>query len=359
MKRILIRRLLDLAPAPGNPRSSEGAFFTKPDGEMLFVYSRFKGSDAADNAAADLCLLSSRDGGERFENPRILFTCGEDGAKNIMSVSLLPMENGDIGLFYLVRRTDALMQMVLRRSADGGATWGERVLCTPKEGRFVVNNDRVVRLSDGSILIPAAFHPGTEGIGPEEAALFFRSRDDGRSWEELPGCCRLEGLSASRSGLQEPGVIELSPGRLWGWARTDLGRQYQFFSNDGGESWSQPEPSQFTAPLSPLSMKRGPDGRLYAVWNPVPLYNGRSAFSGSAWTGGRTPLVIAASGDNGRTFGEPAVLEDNPGAGYCYCAMHFTERGLLLGYCAGGEEDGSCLARTRLSLIPAGELSRI
>ena len=43
--------ILDLPPSPGNPRNSEGAMLRLNDGSILFIYSRFCGSDAADDAA--------------------------------------------------------------------------------------------------------------------------------------------------------------------------------------------------------------------------------------------------------------------------------------------------------------------
>ena len=93
-------------------------------------------------------LLRSGDDGRTFGEESIILTCEGEGGVNAMSLSLMHMKNGDIGLFYLVRTTYTLLRMFLRRSRDGGRTWGERVLCTPQEGFFVVNNDRVIRLSD-------------------------------------------------------------------------------------------------------------------------------------------------------------------------------------------------------------------
>ena len=60
--------ILDLPPSPGNPRNSEGAMLRLNDGSILFIYSRFCGSDAADDAAADLYALISDDEGEHFHS---------------------------------------------------------------------------------------------------------------------------------------------------------------------------------------------------------------------------------------------------------------------------------------------------
>lgn len=343
-----------------NPRNSEGAFLTLQDGRIIFVYSRFKGESQADFASSDICLVVSEDGGRTFGKSRILLTCEGEQAVNIMSLSLLTMENGDIGLFYLVRTTYTLLQMFMRRSADGGQTFGERVLCTPQEGFFVVNNDRVIRLASGRILIPAARHQtgwekdkesGRTFFDSRSEAVFFYSDDDGRTWNAAEGKCCMPYMANCQSGLQEPGVIELESGILWGWARTDLGRQYEMYSLDNGNTWTGAAPSRFTSPNGPLSMKRDSDGCILAVWNPIPEYNGRAKKT-EIFTGGRTPYVLAVSRDNGKTFTREYAFETEEDHGYCYCAIHFTQEAVLLAYCAGGPEDGSCLVRTRIRRIP-------
>lgn len=347
----------------GNLRNSEGAFISLRDYSILFVYSRFKGDGLEDWNSSDIYAAVSTDGGKSFTDGKVLLTCEEEKAKNIMSLSLMHMENGDIGLFYLVRHTYSMMQMYVRRSKDIGKTWGKRVLCTPQEGFFVVNNDRVVRLESGRILIPAACHrtgqagevPGERFLDGCSQVVFFYSDDDGCSWQASEGKCCIPYTRNCASGLQEPGVLELGYGILWGYARTDLGRQYEMFSMDNGNTWTTPEPSRFTSPNSPLSMKRDWSGGIWAVWNPVPEYNGREKKT-DIFTGGRTPYVIAVSRDNGQTFSEGVVFEEEEDHGYCYCAIHFLEDGVLLGYCAGGPKDGSCLAKTRIRRIGQEEL---
>lgn len=363
MKKIELGKVVvDLLPdlSKENPRNSEGAFYSLDNGEIIFVYSKFKGKSNADHATADLCLMRSKDGGNTFEEEGIILTCeGDEGGVNMMSLSLLPMQNGDIGLFYLVRTTYTLLQMFLRRSSDGGRTWSERVLCTPREGFFVVNNDRVIRLSNGRIIIPAASHHVGKGFFDNHAEdIFFYSDDDGETWQKSATKCCLQYSAHTNSGLEEPGIIELAPGYLWGWARTDLGRQYEMFSHDYGKTWTTCQPSRFTSPCSPLSMKRAADGTIYAIWNPIPEYNGRPDHP-TIFTGGRTPFVIAKSTDNGATFTEPVAFEDEEGRGYCYCAIHFTEDAMLLAYCAGGEEDGICLAKTRIRRVELSQLEEI
>lgn len=350
----------DIPPTEGFPRNSEGAFLELRDGRLLFAYSRFYGETHSDTAKAGIAARYSTDEGETWSEDEWLAKPEEHEARNIMSVSLLRMRNGDIGLFYLIRYGFQDMRLHLRRSADEGKTWGPSVCCVPGAGYYVTNNDRVIRLSSGRLVIPAAYHKLKSGDGEQWQAFdgrgitfFLLSDDDGQTWREAANYCALA-APRSKRGLLEPGVVELKNGVLWAWARTDMACQYEMFSTDGGETWSLPAPSPFTSPDSPLSMKRMPQGQLVAVWNPVPNYATRPY---PRHTAGRTPLIGAISGDEGKSWGSFFTLEQEDHAGYCYTAIHFIrDEAMLLAYCAGAAEDISCLSRLRIRKVRLSEL---
>lgn len=351
------RIIADHPPAPGNPRNSEGSFLTLNDGSILFVYTRFEGGDAGDYAPADIYAMTSEDEGETWSEPEPLLNRTLDNAQNVMSVSLLRMNNGDVGVFYFLRTNTSEGRPYMRRSSDEGKTWSDPVSCTNTRGVYVKNNDRVIKTSTGRIVVPAAYHrtivspDGSEHWDSYAVTYFFFSDDDGKTFQQSEPCY----LQASRgsTGLQEPGVIELKNGTLYGWARTDVGTQYEMFSKDGGDNWSTPQPSHFMSPNSPMSMKRLPDGdTLMAIWNPIPNYPGRVKDQGGFF-GGRTPLVYALSEDEGKSWTRPVIIEDDPLSGYCYTAIHFTkDNQMLLAYCAGGQEDRSTLVRLRMRKMP-------
>ncbi|MBQ3638247.1 MAG: exo-alpha-sialidase [Clostridia bacterium] len=356
--------LLDLPPSPGNPRNSEGAFLPLADGRIAWLYSRYRGTSSDDHAYAEIAAIYYD--GKSFSAPEILVkpTPGTDET-NCMSVSAARMDNGDAAVFYLIKHRGIWSEYVMRRSPDDFRTLGEpvRVLSPFYPAYYVVNNDRVIRTSDGRWLTAAAWTASVMGyfgqrdrVDSREKIAVYESRDDGRSWTQISDFLSLPGGNRSRTGLQEPGLAELPNGVLYAYFRTDLGRHYESFSPDGGRTWSAPEPSPFTGPASPLLVKRNPySGRYLAVWNPVPevpfrYLNGKAP---SVWTGGRTPLVLAES-ENGLDWGEPAVIEDDPEAGFCYPAVYFTgEREFLLSYCAGSgaKGDGMCLVRSRIAKI--------
>ncbi len=353
------KTVLELPPVRGNPRNSEGAFIRLSDGRILFVYSKFVGDTAQDHAPSCIAARVSSDNGDTFTGEdRIIFRQEDYAAQNVMSVSLLPMLDGAIGLFFGVRYGFHNTGPYLSRSYDDGETWtaGQRVI--PAFGYYVVNNDRIIRLKSGRILVPANLHrtrnygediedySGFDGRG---TGYFFYSDDDGKTFREARTCCNNPN-PLSASGLQETGVMELQSGAVWAYYRTDLGCHYQSWSHDEGDTWSPPTASAFTGPCSPLCMKRLSDGRIIAVWNPIPLYQTREE---TRFSWGRTPLVAAISGDDGRTFGRPVTVEDGGDkGGYAYTAIFQAEDSVLLAYTAGRPDDPNMLARLRMKKVP-------
>ncbi len=338
---------------PNNPRNSEGSFLALKDGRIAFAYSRYSGDSDHDHAACNICVIYSCDGGKTFdtEHYETLVYASDYGEQNVMSVTLRYMNNGDIGLFYLLKHPGIASEYLLRRYKDDFSNPVGEVKCLPHnyDSYFVVNNDRVLRKSDGRWFIPAAYHHSSvnradsEYLDGRAVVYFFVSDDDGYTWTQNNETLRLAD-TYSHTGLQEPGLAELSGGVLYCYSRTDRMYQYESVSVDGGDHWFAAQPSRFTSPDSPMLIKKNPySGLYYAVWNPIPISFAHPIYS-SSW--GRTPLVIAQSAD-GIHFSEPVVIEDDPAKGYCYPAMEFSDKKtILLAYCSGGKDEGCCLDRT-------------
>lgn len=357
LKKIERNIVFEFIPTTENPRNSEGAFIDLKDGGILFAYSKYVGEDVHDDSRAEIASCVSCDGGHRWSNGSIMFTPEEHGAKNIMSVSLMRMANGDLGIFYLVKRDLLDTRLYVRRSNDEGQSWGAAIRCMSGPGYYEVPNDRVIRLSTGRLLVPAEYSrllADDKAFGHRNMSggtgCFVLSDDDGYSWRYSRDSCHLP--VDSGIGLQEPGVLELGHQHLWAWFRTDMGYQYQSFSFDGGDTWSPPYPSRFTSPASPMQMKRKPDTEMVlAVWNPVPGNITNFISQEHPVALGRTPLVGAVSEDAGKTWGETFIIEDDPDRGFCYTAIHFVGDRVLLAYCAGGTEDKNRLSRTRICML--------
>ena len=333
-----------LKHGPGNPRNSEGAFVQLKDGAIYLVYTRYCGDSHHDHASADLYGMISKDGGRTWESTGTVI---KNDSLNVMSVSLLRLQDGRIAMVYLRKSPVGDTNYVDCRpmicfSSDEAETWSVAFPVTQVPPAYMtVNNDRLVQLSNGRLIIPTGFFRYREnGSFDRGIGMFFLSDDGGMTWRQSRMCCYPPAWLDS--GLEEPGVIELKDSRLMGWFRTGGGCQYKTFSNDGGETWTDPVPaSEFSSPRSPLSMKRNPQtGELFAVWNDYdPLFS----MPFDKFRTSRTPLVIARSQDEGKTWTGKTSLENSPVHGYAYTAMLFNGDDLLLEYCCGGGDDSSSM----------------
>ena len=331
-----------LGPGPGNPRNSEGDFIELADGRILFVYTHFTGG-GADHAAAHLAGRFSSDAGKTWTKRDVLIVPNE-AEQNVMSVSLVRLQDGDIALFYLRKNSLTDCRPYMRVSKDEAKTWGEPKLCIDRVGYYVLNNDRAVQLKQGRIILPVALHNTPQQNKPDWAGtiLCYLSDDNGKTWRPSKDRLTSKTPEGRRITLQEPGVVELKDGRLMMFCRTTSGSQYVSYSKDGGQQWSKFGPSNIISPCSPASIERIPQtGDLLLVWN-----NHQNV--DDAHRGKRTPFNAAISRNEGKTWEKIKTLEDDPGGWYCYTAVMFVGDGVLLGHCAGQRKTGG-LALTQIT----------
>lgn len=340
----LIGKRVCLIDATGeHPRSGEGDFTRLPDGRIMYAYSDYYTKGASDHAPSQISAVFSSDEGESFGDYRVLIPPSED-IVNRMCVSFLPMQNGQIGMFYgekfLSPEGQVYMRLMLTRTRDG-ISFSKPICCTQDVQYNVFENARVIRLSSGRILIPSNLHPYDENgeLCSRGIAQFFYSDDDGKTFKRGASVkCPFEHL---QTGLQETGVLEIEGGRVLAFSRTSGACQYLSISEDGGEHFTSPVPSTyFTSPASILHMRHIPDGRTLAVWNPVPptpvTIDGPKRRG--CWV--RTPLACAVTEGKGEKFLEdiysvPAkafLLEDDPSECYCYSAVFFGKDYFLCAY---------------------------
>lgn len=305
------------------------------------MYSHYYGESSSDHGTAHLAGRYSEDQGQTWTEEDELILPNE-GGMNVMSVSLLRLQNGDIAMFYLRKNnTDDCIPM-MRISKDEAKTWSEAVPCiTDREGYFVLNNDRVIQLDNGRLLLAVAQHaaPGEEWGGMGKIFSYY-SDDNGQTWKSSPELANPDSIV-----LQEPGVVELKDGTIMMFIRSNAGVQMLAYSQDQGETWSDLEKSTLVSPVSPATIERIPKtGDLLAVWN-----NNLADDPDIARL--RTPLNAAISKDEGRTWESIKTLEDDPDGWYCYTAMDFVDDHVLLGYCAGNRPQGTGLSVTNVTRL--------
>lgn len=310
-------------------RMGEGDFLRLRDGRIMYAYTKY-GASCGDHDAADIYACYSSDEGDTWGGDRLVLKRDEK-SKNYMSITLRRMNNGDAGMFYIRKdqHLDAVVYLV--RSEDEGETWSEPVCCNPEDGYFVTNNDRVIRLKDGTWMYPANRHLIQDD---GESAWYgtmciLASYDDGKTWKNICNDKDI-GIYKDRSGtgLQETGLYEREDGSLWAWSRTDLGYQFESFSYDKGRTWTDPAPNTFfTSPTSPAQIKKVGKYTV-AVFNPIPSFKIKEEY----FPLDRSPYVCALSTDDGKTFDKMFYLEDDIKNSYCYPALIECEGGFLCAY---------------------------
>jgi len=122
------------------------------------------------------------------------------------------------------------------RSTDGGLTWtgpddlGLRDVLVPS----------LTELRDGRLLLGASTLAYDDAGQADETQLVFFSEDQGRTWGEPVPIPAEPGQDFS-----EGSFVELDDGALVGFLRDDkLGKAYKTISEDGGQTWLGPFPTQ-------------------------------------------------------------------------------------------------------------------
>lgn len=320
-----------LPPSVNNPRNSDGAFLRLKDGILMFVYTRFTGG-SKDDSRAGLAAVYSGDQGKTW-SLRFEPVVENEGKQNVTTVSLLRMAENEIGLFYLRRDSLESCCPMMRLSTDEGRTWNDAVPCVAGGGYFTMANDRALLLGSGRVILPITRRSGPEGVRAiRGSCLCCYSDNAGRTWRASK--TELEGPEVSRTGLQDPAVVELKGGTLMMIARTDMGCQYRSYSRDGGETWSPAEPTNIISPVSPAAIARIPStGDLMLVWNDHEGVDEQHR-------GKRTPFCVALSKDDGQTWEKKKTLDDDPDGWYCNTAITFLNESVLLAHCAGDSKVG-------------------
>ncbi len=178
--------------------------------------------------------------------------------------------------------------MFVQRSTNAGKTWGREEWDVP--GFSGTGFSRPAVLGDGTVLEPV-YGRGADGVA---RMLVWRGSCQGRTW-------RLHEIGAPGN---EAAFVETEPGGVLCLARTEGdesgGYLVQFWSDDGGVTWSQALNTNVWTPGSPPDLTRLRDGRVL-------LSHGYR----------RDPMGIRAvlSEDGGRTWDvdNTVVLRDDGG----------------------------------------------
>jgi predicted neuraminidase len=263
----------------------------------------------------------------------------DDPGRSEQNPILFPVAGGPLWLIYTSQKSGNQDTAIVRRriSMDHGANWSAPDTLIGDPGTFVRQPIQVLTNGDwllGTFLCRTI--PGVKWVGDDDVSEVRISSDQGRTWQRVsvPGSI----------GCVHMNIIEAGEGELLALYRSRWADNiYQSRSNDGGHSWSVPEPSDLPNNNSSVQATRLADGRLALVYNHSSAANAsgrrlslydeiedeeellpsletsihptavrdRTAF----WGAPRAPLVLAITSDGGRTW--PDRVEIETGDGYC------------------------------------------
>lgn len=266
-----------------------------PDGRLLMAWCSTSGSEVSKTNR--IWIAESRDDGRTWLEPRIAVT-SRDG-ESVLNPAIHVHTDGSVLLFHNSGDAKQRFDLILRRSRDGGAAWGEPV--TIPFGETVVSSvmSNPIRLRDGAIVLPICYsNPGRRANHYVSTAMI--SRDGGAKWSR-GGEIHVE----VERGAMEPAMVELPDGDLYCLVRTKAGFQYESRSRDGGLTWTAARPSPFAGPESTGILLRLRSGAILFAWN------------GNGYSGGkqvpRYPMTVAMSRDGGKTWPWRKVIETAAG----------------------------------------------
>ena len=162
----------------------------------------------------------------------------------------------------------------------------------------------VIQMGNGRIVLPFSVkrlqdfnspRRGFEGFTYDGSygVTTLYSDDGGDTWQRSPDILTVQTPDLGTYGANEPVAIQLNDGRVWMLMRTQNGRFYESFSNDGAH-WLPPTPSKLISSDSPAALLRLKDGGILLFSNPCLRYP--YAY------GGRFVMQGAISHDEGRTW---------------------------------------------------------
>ncbi len=147
-------------------------------------------------------------------------------------------------------------------SDDDGRTWSHAIPL-PTGQRYLAPPLSMAQLSSGRVIYPYGYLTSHQGRSLVSAVY---SDDMGESWRRSSSVLGVGG-KGMESGALEPTCVELPDGRVWMLIRAQTGFQWESFSRDHGETWSDPQPSRIPSSNSPAVLKKLSDGTILLLWN--------------------------------------------------------------------------------------------
>jgi len=266
-----------------------------PRGTIL-AYAEARKDGIGDWADIDILLRRSADGGRTWEPPRLLADAGAQTANN--PVMIVERRNGVVHFLHCVQYARAFHM----RSRDDGKTFSAPAEITPVFERFRSEYDwnviatgpgHGIELRNGRLLVPVWLSTGGKSHRPSVVSVIY-SDDHGETWQR--GDIILGGLK----NPSETVAVELADGRVMLNIRNESPehRRAVAISPDGARNWTAP---RFDEALpEPICM-----GSIVRV----PGRRGPIVFVNPDHTGTRRNLTAKVSRDEGKTWRVSRVVD--------------------------------------------------
>ena len=201
-------------------------------------------------------------------------------------------DDGTITLYFKVGKDTEYWKTYYSVSTDG-KNWAAPRELVPGDnsgGRGPVKN-KPIRLKNGTILAP-----GSTELGGKYRCFVDISTDNGKTWNRTPEIDSTF-LGFFKTPMIQPTLWESKDGSVHMFTRTKVGKIYRSDSYDGGKTWCSAYPTNLPNNNSGIDLDTDDSGRIFLVYNPVGI------------PGIRTPLTLAVSTDDGKTFTKIKTFE--------------------------------------------------
>lgn len=224
----------------------------------------------------------------------------DDPERSEQNPVLFETPAGALWLLYTAQEFGNQDTAIVRRrvSSDGGKSWAPIEVLFDEPGTFI--RQAMIVLSSGEWVLPI-FHclptPGETWRGQNDVSAVKISTDQGRSWTEH--------AVPDSKGAVHMNIVERRDGSLLALYRSRYADNIlTSTSTDKGRTWSSPVATNLPNNNSSIQCRALADGTLALVFNNIAATaTVRDEAKGAPiWGVPRTPLSIALSEDEGRTW---------------------------------------------------------
>lgn len=250
--------------------------------------------------AKDVRIWASAFDGKRWTEPSVVGSAAGAACYNPV---LFKTAAGTLWLWYKAGPDPERWTGFSRRSTDNGKTWTDAEIMPA--GMWGPVRAKPLQLPDGTILAGTSVESWNDHWTP----YVDRSTDDGQTWLRSNAF----GLP-KKDGQIQPALFVGRTGNIVAVMRSRRLKVCRSESADGGKTWTPAEELPVPNPSSGIDAVSTPDGDAFLIYNPTPV--------------GRSPLSLARSTDDGKTWKKVHDLETEP-AEFSYPAMIRAAAGTL------------------------------